>query len=585
LQRAPTSLMGQPSPHKSVVKKINYPHFSWLSLLLVILSISCGEKKQIESVHSLNITVDPRIELLAVVQFLSGYGERTGLITRYDFPYKSDISEYFSAYKNHPAVKLFEEMSVSGFSFDAPPDAMLHLSNPPELTLQLPFTRYLKRRAGREEKLEKFIQELRDFAGKSDFMSFFEAHRGTYSKIISDTQSKMAGVDFIATLENYYGMKQLSYDIILAPLFHPGGFGPRIDPEGGSSPVLNFFKSLRYLIFNKWSAKSYEIYNICGPSGVENGIPGFGTQEGFRQLAWHEFGHSFVNPLSESLKNRVKISEYSSLFAPIRDKMEKEGYSNWETCVNEHIVRAVTARLTFIHFGNQAGEDELRDQKSRGFVYIEPLCQKLEEFENRRDKYPALSDFFPELLKVFGEISKKGENKELYSFDFAGPINAVSSDKESIVLILPTRENDRAVQDEIHKYVMKIYERLFKGCLVLTDAEALSRDLSKNSLIIYGTLRGNLWLAQHLNEFPLDIDSDRIIVDSVYYGTDLRLITDWTNPQNRKMGIVIYTAQRAEDIIGINGVFHGGTDYVIARGTEILKQGNYVKTKEGWRFR
>ncbi|HVP35386.1 MAG TPA: DUF4932 domain-containing protein, partial [Terriglobales bacterium] len=355
-----------------MMKKIKYLHFSWIALVFVILSTSCGEKKQIESSHSLNITVDPRIELLAVVQFLSGYGERTGRITRFDFPYKDDVSEYFSAYKNHPAVKLFEEMSISGFSLDAPPDAMLHLSNPPELALQVPFTRYLKRRAGGEEKLERLVQELRDFAQKTNFMSFFESHRGTYSKIVSDTYGKMQGVDFISTLENYYGMKQLCYNIILDPLFHPGGYGPRIDPEGNSSPVSDFFKSLEYLIFNKWSGKSYEIYNICGPSDVENGIPSFGTQDGFRQLAWHEFGHSFVNPLTESLKNRIKISEYSSLFEPIKERMGSEDYGNWETCVNEHIVRAITVRLTFIYFGNQAGEDELRDQKSRGFVYIEP---------------------------------------------------------------------------------------------------------------------------------------------------------------------------------------------------------------------
>lgn len=567
------------------MKKIKFLYLPWIALFLVLFTISCGEKKQIESAHSLNITVDPRIELLAVVQFLSGYGERTGLITRFDFSYKTDVSEYFSAYKNHPAVKHFSEMSLSGFSFDAPPDAMLHISDPPELTLQVPFTRNLKHRAGGQEKLEKFIQELRDFSVKSNFISFFEAHKGTYSKLVSVTYGKMQGVDFISTLESYYGMKQLSYNIILASLFHPGGFGPRIDPEGSSSPALDFFKSLQYLIFNKWSGKSYEIYNICGPTGVENGIPSFGTQEGFRQLAWHEFGHSFVNPLTESFKNRIKISEYSSLFLPIREKMEKEGYSNWETCVNEHIVRAITARLTFIHFGKQAGEDELRDQKGRGFVYIEPLCKRLEEYEARRDKYPSLAVFFPELLKVFGEISKKGEDKELYSFDFAGPINAVVSDKESIVLILPTQESDKAVQDEIHKYVMKVYERIFQGNLVLTDAEALTKDLSKNSLIIYGTFKGNLWLAQHLNEFPLRIEPDKIVTDSVYYGTELRFISAWPNPQNPQKGMVIYTAQKAEDIIGINGVFHGGTDYVIARGTEILKQGDYVKAKEEWRFR
>ncbi len=117
---------------------------------------------------------------------------------------------------------------------------------------------------------------------------------------------------------------------------------------------------------------------------------------------------------------------------------------------------------------------------------------------------------------------------------------------------------------------------------MLTDAEALTRDLSKNSLIIYSTFRGNLWLAQHQNEFPLRIEPDKIVTDSVYYGTELRFITAWPNPQK---GMVVYTAQKAEDVIGINGVFHGGTDYVIARGTEILKQGNYVKENGEWTFK
>ena len=88
-------------------------------LLPLLFASGCGGKGQNETNArgSLNITVDPRIELLAVVQFLSGYGDRKGLITKYEFPYKRELMEYFSSYKNHHAVKLFTKMSTSGFWF------------------------------------------------------------------------------------------------------------------------------------------------------------------------------------------------------------------------------------------------------------------------------------------------------------------------------------------------------------------------------------------------------------------------------------------------------------------------------------
>jgi hypothetical protein len=48
------------------------------------------------------------------------------------------------------------------------------------------------------------------------------------------------------------------------------------------------------------------------------------------------------------------------------------------------------------------------------------------------------------------------------------------------------------------------------------------------------------------------------------------------------MGVAIYTAQRAEDIVGINNVFHGPTDYVIARGTDRLEEDFYEKRDGEW---
>lgn len=74
--------------------------------LLVLLAASCCVVPLAATrPPSLRVTVDPRIELLAVVQLLSGYR----FLTRYDVSYKRDVIEYFSPHKNHPAVRLFAE--------------------------------------------------------------------------------------------------------------------------------------------------------------------------------------------------------------------------------------------------------------------------------------------------------------------------------------------------------------------------------------------------------------------------------------------------------------------------------------------
>ena len=190
---------------------------------ITTISVTFSEEMDVvtKALHSINVLVDPRIELLAVVQYLSGYGERFGLITRYDMPYKHDVMGYFALFKEHPAVKLFARMSADNFNFDAPPAAMLHLSEPPDLSLEAPFTDYLKKRAGGEERLEEFVKSLRDFARETQFMAFFEAHKGTFLQTVFDAHEKLRDIDYIGTLENYFGMKQHSYNIILVPPLPP----------------------------------------------------------------------------------------------------------------------------------------------------------------------------------------------------------------------------------------------------------------------------------------------------------------------------------------------------------------------------
>ena len=326
----------------------------------------------------LHIITDPRIELLAVIQSLSGYDQRLKLLTRENFTYKSEIKKTFSPYRDHAAVHLFDQISSEGFSFDAPPAVMLYLSDPPELEVQTPIPDGLVARAGGPDRLGQWIDALRSFSRDTLFMDFYEDQAVFYHALTANTSSLFSGADELALLEDYYGMRQHSYTIILAPLFHSGGFGPSLERSDGSR----------------------DIFSIIGPKSIV-GLPVFGSSEDFRYLIWHEFAHAYVNPLTD--EHLTQVSKYQHLYPPIQNDMQKMAYPNWEVSVNEHIVRAVTIRLAAQALGAEEGARRLETERSQGFRYIDLLVSGLEQYETQRGTYPSFAEFYPELIQAFDE--------------------------------------------------------------------------------------------------------------------------------------------------------------------------------------
>lgn len=272
-------------------------------LLIATLLISCtgqdkdtiesntdsiiGEMETIKkSVGNLNVMVDPRIELLSAVQLQSEYD----ILTEFKFDYKDDMNDYFKNYKGHKAVKEFKKLNKSGFNYDAPPTVMLYLTNPPNLEKVIDFSDYLVQRARGEKKILRFVQSLRGFYQDTNFKEFFDKNTSYYKDMVEIVCDDIEDMKIVEVLEDYFGMSANSYNIILASLFHNGGYGPRVGLDNGL----------------------YDVYGILGPNNIRmNGgkcIPEYSC-ETIRYLVWHEFGHSFVNPTTE--KHIDEINEYS----------------------------------------------------------------------------------------------------------------------------------------------------------------------------------------------------------------------------------------------------------------------------------
>ncbi|KGG81368.1 hypothetical protein Y919_01045 [Caloranaerobacter azorensis H53214] len=335
---------------------------------------SCKSDSIGKGSEKLNVYVDPRIELLSIIQYLADFDGRDIVIYNKDTTYKTDVDKYFSPYKNHPVISLYEEMAKDGFVYHVPPKLILYLNDEYEEqdNKAIPYSEIMLG-IDVKKKIKEFISQMVNFKDETRFDKFYESHQEYYHNIIINIQNDLRSNNCLENLIEYYGIKQNSYNIIIVPLYF-GGYGVRI-PE---------------------KDEKFDIFCIIPP--VEN-------LQYLTSFVWHEFSHSYVNPLSE--KNSDEINKYKDLFIPISNIMEEQAYGDWETCVNEHIVRAVTSRLSYKVFGEKFAKEEIKRDKEEGcFLYIDKLYEKLIEYENNRDKYITFEEFYPELLKVFGELLK-----------------------------------------------------------------------------------------------------------------------------------------------------------------------------------
>ncbi|WP_066496565.1 DUF4932 domain-containing protein [Abyssisolibacter fermentans] len=365
-----------------------------ITVLLMGLFIGCNNEEtnsllgdELKEDVKLNVYVDYKIELLSVVQYLADFKYKDYMITNKESDYKEDIDKFFSGHKNHPVISLYEKLSNRGFTYHVPTNLMLCISDDIEVVDEkLKVNQDVILRSGGNKKVDEFIEQLRDFKEVTNFDAFYNEHKGYYDKLVTDISKKLESTDCLNVLREYYGSEQHSYNIVITPL-NAGGYGIRMPRENSK----------------------LDIYCVIPPVQDKKGLTSF---------VWHEFSHSYVNPLTE--ENSSEVFKYMNLYDPIRDVMKKQAYGRWDACVNEHIVRAITSRLSSKEFGEDASINELKYHRKRSFFYIDALYEKLDEYENNRSKYKTFKDFYPCLIDVFKEFSEKELGEDFYKLEDEG---------------------------------------------------------------------------------------------------------------------------------------------------------------------
>ena len=360
-----------------------YIFLSLTLFLFLIHSLVNGQTIQpIErSVGKLHISIDPRMEILSIAQLLSNYP----MINRTS-PYSKDLMNHFKSYASHEAILMTDSLLRHGFTYDKPVAFMLYLSQPPELEQQIAFANYLMTESGGEDNLEKYRKSLQQFAKTSNFETFWNNKIPYYNQILDLAIVGMDGVDLVKILEDYFNETKDGHNIIISPSISAGGYAATVTDVDD--------KDITYACIASFNSMSVIL------------------------LSLHEFSHPFVNPLTDKYSDRVE--SLNKLFEPVKENIS-QAYRTWQICVNEHIVRAVVIRLVELYFESQSSKfllDEfqiestgskflLENELRGGFIYIEPLIEKLKEFESQRDKNNVtFTEYYPELLNMLEGLQK-----------------------------------------------------------------------------------------------------------------------------------------------------------------------------------
>ncbi|MBI3554146.1 MAG: DUF4932 domain-containing protein [Elusimicrobia bacterium] len=312
--------------------------------------------------------VDYRVELFSVLRLIG----RSAAAASGPLPYEQSARRGFIAFSKERAVARTDALFRKDPQGNLPLKLMFFLSETPQLSVASAVPEELVGTAGGATEVDAFFRELRDFSEKSGFPAFFKAHARDYRDFAAIAEGEAARGLSLRSASEYLGQPlDAEYEFPLAPLLSAG-------------------EATNFTVRSGGPAR--EIRVRAGVDSDERGLRFL--FDAFGNSVAHELIHTVTNPLASA--GEVPRG-------PVPAGCNDQAGSSWLDCIQEHLVYAVTLRLLARDFGEAPYLQNLSAYESRGFPYLEALCERLKEYEAQRSRYPTLRAFYPRLAAVFRE--------------------------------------------------------------------------------------------------------------------------------------------------------------------------------------
>ncbi len=500
---------------------------------------------------------DPRIELLSVVQLLSGAESNSAGFHANDCRYLQDIRSRFARFATHPVVERYRALTRGGLDYVTAYQLMLELSGPPSLEAAGELPGDLVDRAGGKLSFEEFRLLLADFARTTGFQAFYAGESPFLSRMVEGA-ARDAGRSGAGRLyEAYTGLPVRSrFTFLLSPFAESVGAAAVVRrDEDGVARVLC----------------------VLGPYEVREGVPRFLVEHRAADV-WRETAALQLEEFAGKYRPRLRGSEV--LFQPIAGAC----YGSWSACAQRQIAFAVAGRLYRLHVSQALADEWPVKYRRLGLPYLGPLMERLKEYEADRARYPTLEAFYPRLLDVFDELARRPPPPP----PFTGDLRDLLAERGPVTVILPT---GTAGLEAARAEAARSAKGRWPQASVVSDSDAFDADLSSRTLVVIGTPLQNRWLARHKPELPVRLEDGRVSVsregepEDSFASPALRVLSIGLNPFDASRGMLLGMATEPEGLVGILDSYSGPAHFVILARADLLKVGLYERTRLPWRVK
>ncbi len=497
-----------------------------IAFLLLSSLATAGER--------LEVRADPVVELFSVLARLAEYREFVEGVP--DTPYARAVDAHFAPHAEHRAVGLTRRLRQrNGVGYNAHADLSLHVDEDLRLLVPLePFPERLDER-WRSAPTERYLEAVRDFREDTAFDTFWAGQQAYIEEVE-------------ARYEAYFGPHEVVtwFD----ELFGPMDGGRYLVRPGMLSGQHNYGSSARLadgaLVFAP----------VLGVTSAD--IEASTTS---LALVVHELGHGYVNPLFEA--HPVALREGAeAAFAHTERQMRAQAYPTWEHLANESGVRAVTVLFALDHFGPEEACAWAAHDVGASFAWVPALVEALDAGRSPIESWPSVTG---EQLAAWAAEP---------TWPYLGTINgAMRSFRGHTSFVLPERNDADPRAEAARSYAQGIRDRFF------ADAPLVASAATEGLTVFYGTPETNQGLAAELERLGWRVEADAVhLAGHVIEGEDLTLIALHDR-------VLLYASATSQGLVGINSVFHGPSDWLIARregeGFVEVESGSFPKTLDG----
>lgn len=325
---------------------------------------------------SVDATVDPRMELAAIGQWVSAAYSST-----FDSAYKSDAWAHFSPHRDHPGLDPFRE-------FDMYPDfteVALLLTPDLQSPVQLPDSLIWYGAYGRDG-IRSMLDGLAAFARDADFLAFRQRHAEAYPTWEEEAAASLREGGALDVLDAFFrygdSRPRPSVRVILEPL---NGWGAHAITQPALVDALGGDGIVAYQIGPSWKSERLPDSDLS-----------FVRDDG--ALAWHESAHVYAGPILR--QSADEIAALSSMFDADDERLQNQNVTTWDYAFEENLVRGIVIALTRQVQGETRAARMARSETQSGFVYASQIADLIHaEYD---DRYADFDAFVPRVLEHLG---------------------------------------------------------------------------------------------------------------------------------------------------------------------------------------